>query len=54
MQILYVQRLNFNFRLTTAFILKLGSALCYSRKNPNRGVGVEDIEFPRGIKQRSS
>ena len=53
MQILYVQRLNFNFRLTTAFILKLGSALCYSRKYPNRGVGVEDIEFPRGIKQRA-
>ena len=39
MQIVHIQSLNFDFRLTTAFILKLWSALGYSRKNPNRGWG---------------
>ena len=47
-----IQRLNFNFRLTTPLTLKLWFALGYSRKNPNLGAGVEDIEFPRCIKER--
>ena len=51
MQILHVQSLNLNFRLTAAFTLELWSALGYSRKNLNRGVGVADMEFPRGIKE---
>ena len=48
-----IQRLNLNFRLTTPFILKLWFALGYSRKNSNLGVGLEDIEFPRCIKERA-
>ena len=39
MQILHVQSLNFNFRLTTAFTLELWPALGYSRKKLNRGGG---------------
>ena len=47
MQILHVQSLNSNVRLTTAFTLKLLSALGYSRKNPNRGLWVEYMEYHR-------
>ena len=52
MQILYVQSLNFDFRLTAAFTLKVWSALSYSRKNPNRGREVEDREFPGLLKKK--
>ena len=51
MQILQVQSLNFDFRLTTAFILKVWSAFGYSKKNPNRERGVEDMEFPGVLKK---
>ena len=51
MQILHVQNLNFIFRLTTAFILKLWSALGYSRKNPNRGWGSRTWNFPWALKK---
>ena len=37
MQILNVQSLNFNFRLTAAFIFKIWSALGYSRKKIQKG-----------------
>ena len=39
MQILNVQSLDFNFRLTTAFIFKIWSALGYSRKKSKKGDG---------------
>ena len=62
MQILLVQSLNFDFRLTAAFILKFWSALGYSRKNRRRGEregsgggggggGVEDSEFSEVLKK---
>ena len=38
--------------ITSAFILKLWSALGYSRNNPNSGVLIEGMEFPMGIKER--
>ena len=53
MQILHVQSLNFNFRLSAAFILKLWSALGYSRKNANRGKGdVRTWNFPVVLKEK--
>ena len=39
MQILNVQSLNFNLRLTAAFIFKIWSALGYSRKKSKKGDG---------------
>ena len=51
MQILHVHSLNFDFRLTADFILKLWSALGYSRKNPNWGKEVEDTKIPGVLKK---
>ena len=51
MQILHVHSLNCNFRLTTAFILKLWLALDYSRKNPDRGEG-EGMKVPGVFKKK--
>ena len=54
MHILHVQSLNFDFRLTAAFILKLWSALGYSRKNPNSRDWewrVEDMKFSGLLKK---
>ena len=56
MQILHAQSLNFSFRLTTVFILKLWSALGYFTKTKQEegGGGGLMLEFPRGIKERDS
>ena len=51
MQILHIRSLNFDFRLTTAFILNLWSELGYSRKNVKRVRGVEDMKFPEVLKK---
>ena len=53
MPILHVQSLNFNFRLTTAFILKLWFALGYSRKIQTGTVRIEDMELPGNIKEKA-
>ena len=55
MQILHAQSLNFSFRLTTVFILKLWSALGYftKTKQEEEGGGLM-LEFHRGIKERDS
>ena len=48
MQVLHVQGLHFNFRLTTAFIY-----IGLFQKTSKQGVGDWGMEFPRGIKEKA-
>ena len=51
MQILHAQSLNFSFRLTTVFILKLWSALGYFTKTKPAGEGGWGWNFPGVLKK---
>ena len=51
MQILHAQSLNFSFRLTTVFIIKLWSALGYFTKTKQEGEGGWGWNFPGVLKK---
>ena len=51
MQILHAQSLNFSFRLTTVFILKLWSALGNFTKTKQEGEGGWGWNFPGVLKK---
>ena len=51
MQTLHAQSLNFSFRLTTVFILKLWSALGYFTKTKQEGEGGWGWNFPGVLKK---